>query len=461
MKKAIRVLLCALLLLALTGCDNTSFLFRSPESLFALPQLSEEYTSLQAQLKELLDSGMEYSPPLSGDNTQPVHLRDLDGDGEEEAVAFLRETETTSAPLKIVIFRKNLSGEFKPACILAGEGTNFNSVLACQLIGDANSPQELIVSWQASSSLYSLSAYSLVNFQPVELITCPRYTRYSVTDLDEDSEEELVVMSLDRENGALHSADYYDRVRDTLALKGTASLSSSLSSLDRIQTGRLSDGSKALYVTGSVLSSMGSSTSQITDVLAPGEEEGFENLTLDPATLNSDITIRSNLAGVQDINGDGVLELPSPFSLPSYDRSASEDGFYGISWQQFDSDGTSSFVCSTFYNSADGWYLELPEDWQSHFALARQDTVVGSTNERGILFYYRDGPSKGQPFLAFYKNTGTNMEKRAVEGKRVLIALDENARYSMELLDSNPALSLSPGDLVDRFHLITQDWSMD
>ena len=77
MKKSIGAFICALLLLALTGCDNTSFLFRSPESLFALPQLSEEYTSLQAQLKELLDSGMEYSPPLSGDNTQPVHLRDL------------------------------------------------------------------------------------------------------------------------------------------------------------------------------------------------------------------------------------------------------------------------------------------------------------------------------------------------------------------------------------------------
>lgn len=444
----------------LTGCWDTGFLFRSPESLYALPRLSEEYTSLQTCLEELLDSGMEYSPPLSGSTTQPVHLRDLDGDGEDEAVAFLRDTGAAKTPLKIYIFKKNPSGVYETACVIAGDGVNFNSALACQLLGDEDSPMELVVSWQASSSLCSLSAYSLVNFQPTELLTCPRYTRYSTADLDEDGENELVVLSLDQESGALHSADLYDKAHDTLTLVGTATLSSSLSSIDRLQVGQLSDGLPALYVTGSVLNSMGASTSQITDVLALGDE-GIVNLTLDPSTLSSDITARYNLASPQDINGDEVLELPSPYTLPTHDHNAPPDSFYGISWQQFSSDGTSTFVCSTYYNTADGWYLELPEDWQGHFSLARQDLNVGSTNERGVVFYYRDGPSKGQPFLAFYKNTGSNREKRSTEGKRVLIALDEAARYSMELLDTNPSLPLSPGELVERFHLITPDWSVD
>ena len=36
----------------------------------------------------LLESGAEYAAPVSGSNIQPVQLEDLDGDGEEEALAF-------------------------------------------------------------------------------------------------------------------------------------------------------------------------------------------------------------------------------------------------------------------------------------------------------------------------------------------------------------------------------------
>lgn len=460
MIRRLSALVCALSLVLLTGCTDSSFLFRSPESLYALPRLSDEYNSLQERLQELLDEGMEYSPPLSGNATQPVHLRDLDGDGENEALAFLRDTDASDAPLKIYIFKKNPAGEYETACVIAGDGVNFNSVLACQLLEDEDSPLELVVSWQASSSLYSLGVYSLVNYQPTQLVTCPRYTRYSVADLDEDGENELVVMSLEQESGALHAANLYDKSHGSLILSGTATLSSSLSSIDRIQSGMTADGVPALYVTGSVLNSLGASTSQISDVLALGED-GLVNLTLNPQTLDSDATLRYNLTGPQDINGDGVLELPSPYTIYAHDRSVAPDSFYGISWQQFRSDGTSAFVCSTYYNSADGWYLALPDDWQGHISLARQDVVVGSTNERGVLFYYRDGPSKGEPFLAIYKNTGNNREKRSSQGQRVLIALDEGARYSMELLDTAPQLSLSPGDLVERFHLITPDWSVD
>jgi hypothetical protein len=460
MKRRFAALLCALALMMLTGCMDTSFFFRSPESLYALPRLSEEYTSLQNCLEELLQNGMEYSPPLGGTTTQPVHLRDLDGDGEDEAVAFLRDASATETPLKIYIFKKNPGGVYETACVIAGDGVNFNSALACQLIGDKDTPLELVVSWQASSSLYSLSAYSLVNFQPTELLTCPRYTRYSTADLDQDEEDELVVLSLDQESGALNQADLYDKSGDSLVLSGTATLSGSLSSIDRIQKGPLADGAPALYITGSVLNSLGASTSQITDVLSLGED-GFVNLTLDPGTLNSDCTERINLANPQDINDDEVLELPTPYAIPAHDHNAPSDSFYGIRWQKYRSDGSSVIVCSTYYNTADGWYLELPDDWEGHFSLARQDLNVGSTNERSVVFYYRDGPYKGKPFLAFYKNTGANREKRSTEGKRVLINVNESERYSMELLDSNPSLFLSPGDLVERFHLITPDWYVD
>ena len=73
-----------LLLLSASGCG---FSF-SPTDLYSLPQLPEEYTELNSSLNQLLESGAEYAAPVSGSNIQPVQLEDLDGDGEEEALAF-------------------------------------------------------------------------------------------------------------------------------------------------------------------------------------------------------------------------------------------------------------------------------------------------------------------------------------------------------------------------------------
>ena len=73
-----------LLLLSASGCG---FSF-SPTDLYSLPQLPEEYTELNSSLNQLLESGAEYAAPVSGSNIQPVQLEDLDGDGEEEALAY-------------------------------------------------------------------------------------------------------------------------------------------------------------------------------------------------------------------------------------------------------------------------------------------------------------------------------------------------------------------------------------
>ncbi|MCD8334565.1 MAG: VCBS repeat-containing protein, partial [Clostridiales bacterium] len=80
--KRLLAALCALSMLILSGCSFN--VLESTDDLYSLPKASEEYTSLQESLQSLLDSGLEYAPPLSGSNTQPVQLQDLDGDGEQE-----------------------------------------------------------------------------------------------------------------------------------------------------------------------------------------------------------------------------------------------------------------------------------------------------------------------------------------------------------------------------------------
>lgn len=451
--KRLLAVLCVLSMLTLSGCDFTHVL-KSTDDLYALPQASEEYTSLQTCLQQLLDSGLEYAPPLSGSNTQPVQLKDLDRDGEDEALAFFRESSAKESPLKIYIFKKDSDDVYQEACVIVGDGTDINSVLVCQLIGGSSSAFELVVSWQVSSAVYTLSAYSLADYRPTELMTPTPYTRYSAMDMDGDGEDELILMTIENSDNSASSATYYDNTSGTIEVSSSANLSACMSSIDKIKSGVLADGTPVLYVTGAAQDTTNNAPHQITDILTL-QEGVLANITLNQDTLSSDSTVRYNLTSGQDINGDGVLEIPIPFTLDNYDTNAS-DTFYAIHWRQYSADGSYTVVSTTYYNSADGWYLELPEEWMDQLSLARRDITVSSTNERGVLFYYCD-----TPFLAICKNTGTNREKNASANGRIVLARDSSAIYSLELFDSASGLILSAGDLSNQFHLITTDWSTD
>ena len=78
------LLLLACLLLA--GCRMDS----TVEELFTLPRLPTEYTTLSRQLDQLLSEGYEYMAPTSGRNIQSLQMVDIDGDGQDEALAFFQ-----------------------------------------------------------------------------------------------------------------------------------------------------------------------------------------------------------------------------------------------------------------------------------------------------------------------------------------------------------------------------------
>ena len=90
LKKRISVLAAALVLTGvLSGCGSLNLVF-NPQDLYTLPELPAKYTDLNAQINAILEDGAEYAAPTAGANIQPVQLTDLDGDGQQEAVAFFQ-----------------------------------------------------------------------------------------------------------------------------------------------------------------------------------------------------------------------------------------------------------------------------------------------------------------------------------------------------------------------------------
>ncbi len=465
-----------LLLMAALLCSCS---FHSGDDLYALPKTSVEYDSLRSSIQVLLDSGMEYAAPLSGTNTQQVQDVDLDGDGVSEVVAFFRST----TGLQVSVFWQNAGGEYEEMTTITGQGSAVNSVAYAQLDGTEN--KEIVLTWQISSGVYAMSAYGVSRGSSVELLAPKNYSRYSIVNLDGDGKDELILLQLDASDEGNNRAEYYCWQDGGMAKQGEALLSKDLSVIDHVRSSSLRDGAAALYVTGYVADGReGNSSTQLTDILTL-RDGMLVNVTWNDSAASSLSTRRRLLVSDQDLDGDGVWEIPILSSL--YERLdggevAISDTFYLVTWIQFDRSGERYVQCSTYFNSSDGWYLVIPEEWNNQVALARRDNTLGSTAERSMEFYALEPADPGQGssleensvlgrsvltntnaglFMTIYKNTGTDRVRRTtLEGRAGLNMDTEDTTYCVELKEDNP-FGWTVDTVRENLHIITTNWSND
>jgi hypothetical protein len=229
----------------------------------------------------------------------------------------------------------------------------------------------------------------------------------------------------------------------------------SRSTLPTLKYGYLQNGYPVLFVNGPYSEE---ENQRIADLFAI-RDGVFENITLNAETGNSDSTVHSYSLGVQDINGDSVMELPMREQVPL--PPDSEDGMadlqYVVKWYQYDLDGNAYYVYTTYHNDKDGWYLILPESWEEEVTISRKDTVYG---ERIITFsHWNEITEKTEGFLSIYAITGENRDLRAQIGGRVILLDENDTIYAAEFLSSSWNCGLSIDELsLERFRLITTEW---
>ena len=432
------------LLLAAGGCGFSL----SPEDLYSLPQLPEEYTELNIRLNQVMESGAEYAAPVSGNNIQPVQLEDLNGDGEEEAVAFFRNA-ADERPLKIYIFTPR-GQSYEQAAVIEGTGTSIYSVAYEDL--DQDGWKELLVGWRVNTDLQALSVYTLHSGEPEELISGISYVKYAVGDLNGDELEELVVLRSDQDGNGL--ADYYCWQEGTLQPRISARITSTMAELSqqgRVKNGTLADGTPALFVTGVEESSV-----MATDILAVRNEELVNILLSDVTGVTSEVAPFCALYP-EDINGDSVTEVPHPVATAA---GAAEDdsASHRIDWYAFSSDATSSIALRTYHSMEDGWYLVLPDSWIGQVMFSR---TVG-TDENTVTFSYRQGGTEDlREFLRISRLTGSGREARAARGGRMILRRQPEVIYTAEFLDADGGwdYAMDEEELREAFNLITPEWA--
>lgn len=449
-KTALQLIMCLGMLFMLSGC-----FFKTADELYALPELPENYQQLQIKLDEVMEElDAEYAAPLTGSNTATVQLQDLDGDGEAEStVAFFR-VNSAEGPLRIFIFRQRGDGTYSVAYTLQGDGNAIESISYVDLDGDGR--KEILVSWQISTRVHTLTAYQLGLTDAIELIHLAYSDSYTLFDLDRDNQQELLVLQLDDTGENTDRVEYYNLVSGQMILAATAPMSRGVDSIatSGVRTGYLKDNIPALYV------DVVCGEAAVTDIFAL-RNDVFTNITLNTESGVSGETMRYYTdVSVQDINRDGIIELPRPVAVTEYQSSQFQSNFWLIYWRQFDIDGNAYTVQINYHNLIDGWYLNIPENWAGQITLSRDDSR-SSWGERTLVFSRWSGDAGEEPqvFLKIHRLTGSNRVTRSRLNNRFVLAQEDDVIYAAEFIDIGWNSGLNEENLGDYFSLIRKEWS--
>ena len=129
-----------------------------------------------------------------------------------------------------------------------------------------------------------------------------------------------------------------------------------------------------------------------------------------------------------------------------------------VNWRTYDSAGVVTTALSTYHNMEDGWYLQLPQQWQGRVVANRSvglDEAVVTFSIRGETV-----EEPAQEFLKITTLTGSSREIKATRGGRIILRRQVERIFTAELLEANETweYGITEDEIQAAFNLITTEW---
>lgn len=434
MKNAIRILALLMAALLLSGCT-----MRTVDEMYRLPRRSETDDHLQSAIDAAM-ADLNYAAPIAGENQQTVQMADLDGDREVEYIVFARDS--VNKAIRILIFDQEKDA-FTLKSVIESHGSAFEQVEYVNI--DNNPGVEMVIGRLVSDQvLRSLSVYSFSEGTPEQIMTSS-YLKFLSCDLNEDGNTELMLIQPGETEADRGVAVMYSVEDGRIQRSREVELSAAGTSVKRIMTSRLESGEPAVYVASALEES-----AVITDIFTV-RNGSFANISFSRESGTSVQTLRNYYVYADDIDSDGVLELPSLITMHPIKNSTSAEQQYLIRWYAMDSSGSEHTKRHTFHNYLGGWYLEVGEGW------AERVSVI----QTGSTFWFHVWDVNFETFVPVFSVhvlSGADREEAAESDNRFVLHRSDGVIYAARLESGAADYQITQEDLTPCFHLIHQAW---
>ena len=435
-KKLLYLTCVSLALLLLGGCS-----LKFGDGLLLLPKVPTEYVQLQQQLNAILEGGAVYAVADSGTNRQAVQLVNLDGTGDDEALAFFR---TESGAYQVYAFRKE--GEHYTRIGMAEGYGNSLRAIYYPTLGDGRLGLAMCWGFDEGGS-YGMTVYDFGD-QGMTVLMDIQYADVAIEDIDGDGAQEMAFAIRDSVTG-LYSARVCQFRENQYRVLYEVPMCLEVRSVANMQFGKVDRNQVGLYI-----DSLATTGGYVTDLIWY-DGRMAANRTIDQASGSGGKTWRPASVFCNDVDGDGRVDVPISHTF-SYEPNEIELRSR-LDWVNYDELGEETLVSSTLHRAGENWYLIWPESWGDQVRLETFSTVTLSQT-----VCWMPGPEgQRQPVLTIYVFTGDSRENEsALYRKLQTLAGNAAGLYRCDLHQEAP-LALSLEQVRNLFHTIEVSWNSE
>lgn len=376
MKRVALVVFALVFCIFFSGC--TSFTAEINEYIVP-PTPSGKLYDIQQALYGSVGTDITLRYPKSGDYKSAFVVRDIDGDAEEEALAFystLSSDNTTVMHINLII--KN--GEhYTSVNDYSVECAGVNSVGFADISGDGN--PEIIVTWLIPSSpTDKVSVFYYDNSTMTKYIE-EEYLTYTVCDIDARIGNELLIVSKDIEKGEGYAKLFEINEEDAL-VTSECFMDSDIQSYQKPVLSTLKDERNAVYIDAAK-----GTEGTVTELLFCDNEGNLINPFVKTKNDKNTETLRAAHTFSKDINGDGIYEIPFITQLPEIKNGQEREPIYLTEWCVYSGEEF-EVVASSLIDYSEGYTIIIPNGW------ANKITAEKSEDGEKTVYLYNEKTEK-------------------------------------------------------------------
>lgn len=378
--RTVSILLALGMVVSLGGCSR---LQTSVEDLMSPPVLTQEQAQIRSALSQVIgDPNIKYKYPQNGDYRSSFIFYDLDDDEEEEALVFYQSASKGAATWINILDRLD-SGEWISVCETPAPNAAANiDFVSFEHLIDENTTN-LVIGWEDDRSNKTVLAYRYNNNRLLPIFERD-YTEIAITDLDSNGSTDLVLFYRQAQSTLVFLACKTENGFETV---DSAQLDRGIVSFDNILSGKSSNSSNALFLDSTI--DLYETPFQITDVISAKRQVGstpkLVNLLDNEFVSLSQSTLRpaQNLF-CRDIDGDGIVELPTITPLPGYTDVFDENSIFLTTYNTISSSSQLIARRSGVINTQHRYMIVFPDRWLKENVSA----VVQPENGEWTFFAY-------------------------------------------------------------------------
>ena len=434
----------ALLAVALTGCSPLGL---DAQTLMKPPKATGERQEIYSVLEEKVNHQLTLRYPKAGEYRSSIVMRDVTGDGNDEAIAFYTKGEE---PYTIVSVISQIDGTWTEIASYKNPSTQIDRIC----FGDFNGNEivDFAIGWGNSTTGTSeLNLYTYKDETIKEVPTKELYNELAVVEFESGKNGILTIRLQTKESPSI--AKLFTVSNGSISLLGTAKLDSDVTKYNKVTVGKIGANDY-----GVILDGMKSARTYQTEILYWDRNDSkLKNPLYRPEDKTVLYTERNTSVQSQDINGDSIIEIPITHILPGISSDDINDTAYIVNWHRYDvSTNTFTNLLSTVVNSKDGYMFMIPDTWKDVI------TTEWSEENRALTFYEwipdtagADSGVKGDALLTIQVMTEDEWKNRSESTELYKLKQHENMVFAAKLERTDSKLSLTMEQVEYYFRLFS------